>query len=460
MKPISLRARLRRPSKPMALGIGLALVSATASLIGVGGHLDGGEGSNVDRSRKCSYGDWSGPSAVSNDPSRPNMELASPVVASENGLYFMTLAGPALLSNDFPKPPQTSLLLIGPDGMAVGPPPGDFRYMRPTAIGDVAGRLHVIWAEPTRSGSAAASDGGLRSSPASLWHAVYSPKEGWYPATRIYEQLPTSRPLRWRQDVIGLSFDAMRRLHLVVTRIGMAAMLHLIFSDGVWSESSIPTGGLSAHLALGPGGELYLAAIGQAEPRCGPANNVLFSRSNDGGRTWSRPTEVSALGSHRATKARVFSGADGIVHLLWGQNLSGSLFPEVVRHVESRDGGRIWSSAEDLQLPTGPLATWRAVEDECGTVHVAITMVVAATLGPESRLLYARWSDQWSRVQQLFPEVELRDTELAATGTGTIFLVGTALRSGVLAELNEFELISASLQGDIQSGTREVRRLK
>lgn len=179
-----------------------------------------------------------------------------------------------------------------------------------------------------------------------------------------------------------------------------------------------------------------------------------------GANTWSRPTEVSALGSHRATKARVFSGADGIVHLLWGQNLSGSLFPEVVRHVESRDGGRIWSSAEDLQLPTGPLATWRAVEDECGTVHVAITMVVAATLGPESRLLYARWSDQWSRVQQLFPEVELRDTELAATGTGTIFLVGTALRSGVLAELNEFELISASLQGDIQSGTREVRRLK
>ena len=104
----------QRRWKRNLLGISLVVVSGTAMHIGVRGHWDGGDGLKADRFETCAYGSWSSPVGVSDDPVSRSMQLASPVVAMQNGLYFLSLAGPALISGGSPTTSQTSLLLIEP----------------------------------------------------------------------------------------------------------------------------------------------------------------------------------------------------------------------------------------------------------------------------------------------------------------------------------------------------------
>ena len=91
-----------------------------------------------------------------------------------------------------------------------------------------------------------------------------------------------------------------------------------------------------------------------------PGNPLAFMRSDDGGRTWSRPTNVSAPGLERVVAPSLAVGADDELHVLYLDlaedrldyhgahgGRGGQPYPGPWRLIaaKSRDGGRSWQSS-------------------------------------------------------------------------------------------------------------------
>ena len=89
------------------------------------------------------------------------------------------------------------------------------------------------------------------------------------------------------------------------------------------------------------------------------------------------------------------------MQLVWMQDQTGDLVPEVIRRVESSDGGRTWQSPNDLRLPPGTRAL-NAVADACGSLHVIYKNWRGG--GTTGHLDYARFTgDWWSAIEHLLP---------------------------------------------------------
>lgn len=133
-------------------------------------------------------------------------------------------------------------------------------------------------------------------------------------------------------------------------------------------------------LASDAGGALY--ALWNANSLDKGPNRIYFSRSSDGGLTWSPKSEVSTApaGRQHAFPA-IAAGAAGDVRVAWMDNRAGTLWNTYYR--SSTDGGATWSAERDLStyvagytyiFPDGfsfPFGDYFELDlDERGTAHV------------------------------------------------------------------------------------------
>jgi hypothetical protein len=206
------------------------------------------------------------------------------------------------------------------------------------------------------------------------------------------------------------------------------ALVYLSLRDGEWRTGSIPgVGGPPAYSSIAVGGDrrLYVAYVDADRSVRSDGNSVFLVRSPDAGRTWLQPQLISRSGANRATQVQVIAGPDGTVHLVWAQNLSGGLLPEVVRHVSSSDAGETWSSADDIDVPDG-FGVLHGVADGCGGVHMAYEVVVEPEAEDEperGQLWYARWAGRWTSLAQPFDDLNSTEAALAASPDGSPRLV-------------------------------------
>lgn len=109
-------------------------------------------------------------------------------------------------------------------------------------------------------------------------------------------------------------------------------------------------------LRVGPGGTVYMSFTAH-EP--GGIRRILFTRSRNGGRTWSRPSFVADLRSVGVARHRVgaqqpslaVDRASGDLYLVWPDS-RWSPFVDHAALAISRDGGRTWS--EPVSVSAGP----------------------------------------------------------------------------------------------------------
>ncbi|MGH2535764.1 MAG: exo-alpha-sialidase [Candidatus Promineifilaceae bacterium] len=127
-------------------------------------------------------------------------------------------------------------------------------------------------------------------------------------------------------------------------------------------------------LAAGADGALHVTWTRYTLPPERQALAVYYSRSADGGRSWSQPEEVAAAGW-----SALLAPAGGGLHRLW-LDAEGALF-----HQGSADGGQSWSAPAQVTAAAGAHAHPAVVADSAGRLHLLWAEPEASGLN------YSRW---------------------------------------------------------------------
>jgi hypothetical protein len=319
--------------------------------------------------------------------------------------------------------PPNPLVALGPSGN-IGHPRGRFSYHAPKAILDPAGTLHLLWADPQRPDSVRRT----RFMPqlTSIWYASFAGGK-WSAPERVYT---STGVMIFSADEGSLLLDSTGRLHFTFLEWRHPrGLVHVTRSAGHWVSATIPftSHALYGSLTPGRGGALYLAYVAPDTTLTRDAGSVFLTHSPDAGKTWERPVLVSRSGRMQATSVRALMSREGVLHLVWGQNLTGGLVAQVIRHVESRDGGRAWTTPSDLPTDPSFRSDLRAAIDDCGVIHVIYHdsrphVSLDARVPSGSELRYARWDGQWRGPDSPFPTLNPIGSDLARDRDGRIHL--------------------------------------
>lgn len=145
-------------------------------------------------------------------------------------------------------------------------------------------------------------------------------------------------------------------------------------------------------VAVGPGGSLY--AVWQ-DSAFGGEDQVVFTKSTDGGRAWSRPAKISeAPPSYNDPAGQALTpsvdvspnGTIGVTYYTF-QNTIGPLFLATdYWAITSRDSGATWSgqlrlTSSSFNGELAPIARGPMIGDYEGLAHTGNTFVAAYEIG-------------------------------------------------------------------------------
>lgn len=122
------------------------------------------------------------------------------------------------------------------------------------------------------------------------------------------------------------------------------------------------------HLAVGPDGTIHVVWTEFFYPRSWPPAGVFYSRSVDGGRSWSTPFEIAGV-NH--LQPNIVVVGTNTVHVVWnGAVIIGGRY-----HRWSNDGGQTWSETQAIVPPKkgGMEGAPQLAVDSAGTLHVLTT---------------------------------------------------------------------------------------
>lgn len=376
----------------------------------------------------CADDSWSAPRFAGTLPR--GTFLRSPSIASVGASMYVAghpiPAGRASKSLD---DSSRSYRIFGPDGASLGIPAGDFRFENARILGGPDARLHLIWGErgPERTRSSADALGPVIRV-GTLWHSVYTPGSGWSPARQLVAQSGDRDGLLWNSENSAAAIAPSGRIHVVVPRVNRP-LLYLRYAEGSWQVDSIPVKALYASVAEGSDGERYIAYVGRAQGRS-QMSALLFVRSASSGDPWSNPMPIDGVERGGATRPRLFTAADGALHLMWGVSASGTLLSTAVRHTSSWNGGGSWSRHRELPLPSELFTKWRAGLDACGNPHVLVSTWVRRDSTPIGRVLQSAMGlNGWTPLTTLVSRSSAREIEVASDRSGALSLVASVEQS-------------------------------
>ena len=211
----------------------------------------------------------------------------------------------------------------------------------------------------------------------------------------------------------------------------------VVASDGsinvTWVETMSDKAVMSEHNLRAAGADHSQHSAGakpaaQSEVKVG--NDVMFARSTDGGRTFTKPVRVnSAPGEVRGVngnKPRVAIDAKGVIHIAWvAANQTEKAFGLDIRYAKSVDGGKSFTASRTInehQTPIDPITGM-------GNTHAFVGM----TLTPKGALHF-----YWI------------DTRHMTDAKGSAAMVTTATLDGGKTFTKERELFGTGICGCCQ----------
>jgi hypothetical protein len=375
---------------------------------------------------KCNYDPWSVP-AVFPSQARQFVLRAPTALAVGHDLTVVGTMMPALRPVYWSQAVPRTPFAAARNGHDIGRPAGGVWFLGPKALADQAGRIHVIWAEPSPSiGDTISMRQYEKLSAQRVMYAVYDPKTGWSPTTIIFQTSTGTaesigQNLEWSRTA-DATLDGSGDVHVVVSERRTRRILYLSGHGNSWFHTYIAN--LHSNylgIAADPRNRIYVVYLSQRTPRAGPAHDVLLVTSGNSGRTWSTPSGISELGDLLAFEPRIAVDHTGSLHVVWRQITDVSSHRMSLRHVSSTTQGRRWTSAQDLSIPWSDfdLAVRMGI-DPCGSVHIAY--------GSESGITYTRWNGSWLHVQTLFPGYLSREVSITSTPDGIVQLYWESYR--------------------------------
>jgi hypothetical protein len=306
----------------------------------------------------------------------------------------------------------------------IEPPAPGGRYLYPRAVQDAGGGIHLLWGEPdsSRTLPAAASDEPGSGFSQALWRADY--RDGaWSPARRLaalsgmmWFEVTPSRPTGRSPVMTAVAHPG---------RGGGFVDIHFADASG-WTVRSLPVGGLAVYTSIAPvqGGFMLGFIGGDSGGQSRPRNTVFITDSLSGDSAWARPIALGRAADQAATMLSLLPGRAGTVHAVWGQNFTGGLDAQAVRHLVLDARGRVLSPPQDLRVDDG-LQELHAEPDARGGLHVVFQ---AAGKKNQPRATYAYWSPRtgWSDPVALTPGAYSRDPAIAATTGDSLYITYAA----------------------------------
>ena len=268
------------------------------------------------------------------------------------------------------RPPHVIQRVGGP---TMDLPGGTYGFAQPEMTISADGTLHMVWAAPPPTSSAADSE---RTRYTRLLYTAR--KDDQWTAVREIFSAP-ERGLRSPGEInwgdgrhSSLLLGPENALHLSV--ITNANHIHYLRRDAEgWSV--VRTGAVNdeevrmsvyADLAVGTEGEhLVLPFVGPAGER--DRNSVFVTRSVDGGETWSTASPVHAPDARVATMPEISVDSSNQWHLAWLQSRGRGVFDGTPYFAVSPDAGTTWSEPSEIDVSS--TGTSRSV---VGAVHAAV----------------------------------------------------------------------------------------
>ena len=319
----------------------------------------------------------------------------------------------------------------------MSPEPGHV-MSRPRAGIGRDGRIHVIWESLL---------GDFYHSSAPLHGADAAP--AWSKPTRIPIRSPSTE-LFWIVDAAG-------RIHLVYLEQSTKSPRYISSDDSgrTWSEpTSIADYGLVDN-SKGKQRSIYMAIDGKGRIHVAwyrTTRQLDYSRSEDGGRTWTERFRVPAPpGSEVDTPSTPAIGirGDDEIHLVWSGAYhlmpDGSLQATTKYHIWSSDGGQSWTPTEiAFENIVGNNGPNPMIADSNGTLHT----IVVTGFGPGAVhwVFYSQWAgNRW------LPLVALPGSKRATWDD-----IGPSYNDLALSEGNRLNVVWQTRDGDIWYARREI----
>lgn len=210
--------------------------------------------------------------------------------------------------------------------------PNGERTYHPGVVVDNNDRLHLIWNGSTLYYSSA------------LVYNAESPRE-WSAPVSISAGIPVAT-----QSSIAVGPDG--SLHVVFSEAG-GDVYHVYSSDmGItWNDPNILTSvpdnfcSMMPHIAIGHDGKIHIVWSQAPLPEAYPPSGVYYARSEDGGLTWTDPTQFARDGYG---EANIIIDANANLHIVW----NGRATVAGRYHVYSDDEGQTWSNVITVVDPS------------------------------------------------------------------------------------------------------------
>jgi len=386
-------------------------------------------------STSCQYGEWSSPRALDKVP-RGSM-VRDPWLALDRDRGYV-VGNDVLWFDESPVRPRP-FIATTLDGRDIGKPDGEFWFVRPRAVLDTRGALHVIWAEPDTHPAMIPARvwSSTRYRLTSLWSATYDPRHHWSPPTLILDR--PRGDIWWRGDFATATTDSAG--HVIVAVVANGRLLLLVQQNSGWRTDTLPVKALDyPEVVARADGPVSIGYIGP-DPAGGASNSIMFVRSWDGGLTWLPPQAVYRAEQPAPQDVKLLAGGGDTLYLLWTGTLGGGVERGAIHLAISGDGGAHWAIRDTLPV-TG--AHLRAAIDGCGGLQVSYvtTTVPAGTAEPRTEeemfaaprryeLWYARWDGAWLPPRSPFPDFNCVEMDLRSDTGGDLFLFWSARPVGV-----------------------------
>lgn len=229
----------------------------------------------------------------------------------------------------------------------------------------------------SRPSGEAAGDAPVAATPASFTPAQVVSQATANGATPMFLVTPAGdRVLSWVSAPDG---GHAGQLNVQVTPAGGGDPVTATLTDPLGGVE--PHGEAPPQLAADGRGGLYaLYAVGEEIPGARfPVSSLRLVRSEDGGRSWSAPITVNTLGQHGEFGSHNFyalgAGPDGTLWATWLENVRGK---SGVWFTRSTDGGRTWSAHRALNADEAcPCCRTAIVAGPAGDLYVAWRSVAA-----------------------------------------------------------------------------------
>jgi hypothetical protein len=144
-------------------------------------------------------------------------------------------------------------------------------------------------------------------------------------------------------------------------------------------------------------GNVYIVA--SVDPPGGDPMNVTFSRSTDGGNTWSSPVRINDVQTGWQWFGTMSVAPNGRIDVIWNDTRNaGGGYDSELYYAFSADGGVTWSANEPLSPPWDPYLGWpnqNKIGDYYHMVsdNVGAHLAWAATFNGEQDVYYLRIGD-------------------------------------------------------------------